>query len=154
MKTQYNSHKYILALPDRRSVNANGTSTDNGITFEVEDYGANPSTNERIIALKSIYGNYLAATECKNPSDPFDPQCDVTADRYNEEFEGAKFEVKHNQKNQYWFQTHWTLEDTLGRENPLYLKPYANGNLKGDGTRYDLRKWAKFTPECVEGIES
>jgi len=150
LKTQYSSHKYILALPDRRSVNANGTSTENGIIFEVEDYGANPSTNERIIALKSIYGNYLSASECKNPSDPSNPKCDVTADSNSAEIEGAKFEVKHNQKNQYWFQTHWTLNDTLGREKPLYLKPYSNGNLKGDGTRYDLRKWAKFTPECVE----
>merc|ERR1719312_1902434 len=150
LKTQYSSQNYILALPDGHGVNANGTSTEKGITFEVEDYGVNAATNERIIALKSVYGNYLSASECKNPSDPSDPQCDVTADSNNADDVGAKFEVKHNKKNQYWFQTHWTLKDTLGREKPLYLKPYSNGYLKGDGTRYDLRKWAKFTPECVE----
>ena len=106
LKTQYNSHKYIQALGDRRFVNVNGASTDKGIVFEVEDYGVNATTNARIIALKSIYGNYLSASECKNPSDPSDPKCDVTADSNSAEIEGAKFEVKHNQKNQYWFQTH------------------------------------------------
>merc|ERR1719334_2977974 len=60
LKSQYRDAKYLRALPDGHRVNANGTSYDHGIQFEVEDLGALPK-GARKIALKSIYGKYLTA---------------------------------------------------------------------------------------------
>ena len=148
LKTQYSSHKYIQALGDRRFVNVNGASTDAGIVFEVEDYGVNATTKARVIALKSIYKNYLSASECKNPTNPSNPECNVSA-HSSYVWNGAKFQVKHNKNNQYWFQTHWTHKDDSGKDIHLYLMPHTDGYLRGDGDQYDLRRWAKFTPECV-----
>ena len=66
-------------------------------------------------------------------------------------WKGAIFEVKHNANNRYWFKTAWKAESNE-KNVSRYLLPHTDGYIRGDGTRYDLRRWAKFTPECVEGI--
>ena len=145
LKTQYSDAKFIRALPDEHRVNANGTSADNGIQFEVEDLGALPK-GARKIALKSIYGKYLTAKKpAMGPLESY-PVSNVTA-HSTWLWKGAKFEVKHNANNLYWFKTAWKVDN-----KSRYLLPYTNGYIRGDGKATDLRRWAKFTPECVEGI--
>ena len=149
LKTQYSDAKYLRALPDQHRVNANGTSNDDGIQFEVEDLGALPK-GARKIALKSIYGKYLTAKRpAMGPLESY-PVSNVTA-HSTWLWKGAIFEVKHNANNLYWFKTAWKVE-SHGRNESRYLLPYTNGYIRGDGTVHDLRRWAKFTPECVEGI--
>ena len=149
LKTQYRDAKYLRALPDGHRVNANGTSNDHGIQFEVEDLGALPK-GARKIALKSVYGKYLTAKRpAMGPLESY-PVSNVTA-HSTWIWKGATFEVKHNANNLYWFKTAWTVESN-GRNESRYLLPYTNGYIRGDGTAHDLRRWAKFTPECVEGI--
>jgi len=148
LKTQYRDAKYLRALPDGHRVNANGTSNDHGIQFEVEDLGALPK-GARKIALKSIYGKYLTAKRpAMGPLESY-PVSNVTA-HSTWIWKGATFEVKHNANNLYWFKTAWQVESN-GRNESRYLLPYTNGYIRGDGTAHDLRRWAKFTPECVEG---
>merc|ERR1719334_1238780 len=149
LKTQYRDARYLRALPDQHRVNANGTSNDDGIQFEVEDLGALPR-GARKIALKSIYGKYLTAKRpAMGPLESY-PVSNVTA-HSTWIWKGATFEVKHNANNLYWFKTAWQVESN-GRNESRYLLPYTNGYIRGDGTSHDLRRWAKFTPECVEGF--
>merc|ERR1712186_172258 len=87
-----------------------------------------------------IYGKYMAAHEPSHePNFPY-PNYNVTAGS-TFLWKGAKFEVKHNSRNQYWFKTAFGL----------YLIGRTDGTLRGNGTQYELRRWAKFTPECIEG---
>ena len=145
LKTQYKDAKYLRALPDGYRVNANGTSDDNGIQFEVEDLGALPK-GARKIALKTIYGKYLAAKKpAMGPLESY-PVSNVSAPTTWRR-KGTVFEVKHNANNLYWFKTEWKVNN-----ESRYLLAYTNGYIRGDGDHNDLRRWAKFTPECVEGI--
>ena len=64
---------------------------------------------------------------------------------------GAIFAVKHDANNLYWFKTAWKVVSN-GMKLNLYLLPHTIGYIRGDGTDNDLRRYAKFTPECVEGI--
>jgi len=145
LKTQYSDAKYLRALPDGYRVNANGTSEDSGIQFEVEDLGALPK-GARKIALKTIYGKYLAAKKpAMGPLESY-PVSNVSAPTTWRR-KGTVFEVKHNANNLYWFKTEWKVNN-----QSRYLLPYTNGYIRGDGKHSDLRRWAKFTPECVEGV--
>ena len=132
---------YIQALPDKWRVNAEGTRGAKGTEFVVEDLGDSTTVSgAKTIALKSIYGKYMAAHEPSHePNFPY-PNYNVTAGS-TFLWKGAKFEVKHNSRNQYWFKTAFGL----------YLIGRTDGTLRGNGTQYELRRWAKFTPECIEG---
>merc|ERR1712061_753335 len=132
---------FIMALPDQWRVNAQGTQGAKGTEFVVEDLGDSTTVSgAKTIALKSIYGKYMAAHEPSHePNFPY-PNYNVTASS-TFLWKGAKFEVKHNSRNQYWFKTAFGL----------YLIGRTDGTLRGNGTQYELRRWAKFTPECIEG---
>merc|ERR1712179_133910 len=132
---------YNQALPDKWRVNAEGTRGAKGTEFVVEDLGDSTTVSgAKTIALKSIYGKYMAAHEPSHePNFPY-PNYNVTASS-TFLWKGAKFEVKHNSRNQYWFKTAFGL----------YLIGRTDGTLRGNGTQYELRRWAKFTPECIEG---
>ena len=149
LKTQYRDAKYLRALPDEHRVNANGTSNDDGIQFEVEDLGALPKGYRRI-ALKSVYGKYLTAMRPEMGPLEYYPVSNVTAQSIWL-WRGAIFAVKHDANNLYWFKTAWKVVSN-GRKLNLYLLPHTIGYIRGDGTDNDLRRYAKFTPECVEGI--
>merc|ERR1712179_530199 len=132
---------FIMALPDQWRVNAQGTQGDKGTQFVVEDLGdSHTVSGAKTIALKSIYGKYMAAHEPSHePNFPY-PNYNVTAGS-TFLWKGAKFEVKHNSRNQYWFKT------AFGR----YLIGRTDGTLRGNGTKVELMRWAKFTPECIDG---
>jgi len=151
LKTQYRDAKYLRALPDEHRVNANGTSNDDGIQFEVEDLGALPKGYRRI-ALKSVYGKYLTAMRPEMGPLEYYPVSNVTAQSIWL-WRGAIFAVKHDANNLYWFKTAWKVVSN-GRKLNLYLLPHTIGYIRGDGTDNDLRRYAKFTPECVEGFDA
>merc|ERR1719167_663368 len=133
LRTQYRDAKYLRALPDGHRVNANGTSNDHGIQFEVEDLQDLPK-GARKIALKSIYGKYLTAIRpAMGPIEPW-PVSNVTA-HSTWLWKGAIFEVKHNANNLYWFKTEWKVNN-----QSRYLLPYTNGYIRGDGKHGDLRR--------------
>ena len=137
-----------MALPDRWRVNANGQSPSQQDThFVVHDLGQSPKHRDaRMIALESIYGKYVTAVRPSNDTNFPYPNANVTA-ASTFIYYGDKFEVKHNNRNQYWFKT--AYKSPQGHSQ--YLIGRTDGTLRGNGTQYELRKWAKFTPYCVDG---
>ena len=104
-------------------------STDSGATFTVEDLGGNDET--RTIALKSIHGKWLVAYGSS-----------VSADATSLRTE-AKFEVKHNSKQQYWFKT--------ANDKYLYHKEENDGSIKQVDR---VSKYTKFYATCLPHSES
>jgi len=138
---------FIKALPDQWRVNANGASNERGTQFIVHDLGQSPTKRDaRMIALESIYGKYVTAVRPSNDTNFPYPNANVTA-ASTFIYYGDEFEVKHNNRNQYWFKT--AFKSPQGHSQ--YLIGRTDGTLRGNGTVGELRKWAKFTPHCVDG---
>ena len=138
---------FIKALPDQWRVKANGASNERGTQFIVHDLGQSPTKRDaRMIALESIYGKYVTAVRPSNDTNFPYPNANVTA-ASTFIYYGDKFEVKHNNRNQYWFKT--AFKSPQGHSQ--YLIGRTDGTLRGNGTVGELRKWAKFTPHCIDG---
>ena len=134
-------------MPDQWRVNANGDSHERGTQFVVHDLGPSPTKRDaRMIALESIYGKYVTAVRPSNDTNFPYPNANVTA-ASTFIYYGDKFEVKHNNRNQYWFKT--AFKSPQGHSQ--YLIGRTDGTLRGNGTVGELRKWAKFTPHCIDG---
>ena len=120
--------QYLVATSNNEAMVIGRTSTDSGATFTVEDLGGNDET--RTIALKSIHGKLLVA---------YRSSVSVDATSLRDE---AKFEVKHNSKQQYWFKT--------ANNKYLYHKNRNDGSFKQVSRP---SKYAKFYATCLPQSE-
>ena len=134
--------RYVVALPNDE-VACNGTTITKEAIFTLVDQGGELDKKwrrkTRTIGLKSVNGRWLVAYPT-----PDNITFHVAADGYNK-FIGKyqKFKVRHNDQNQFWFQT------PVANYQKRYLIGRPDGTLRGDATRHDLRRWAKFTLECM-----
>ena len=134
--------RYVVALPNDE-VACNGTTITKEAIFTLVDQGGAQDKKwrrkTRTIGLKSVNGRWLVAYPT-----PDNITFHVAADGYNK-FIGKlqKFKVRHNDQNQFWFQT------PVVNYQKRYLIARPDGTLSGNATRNDLRRWAKFTLECM-----
>ena len=136
--------RYVVTLPNDE-VACNGTTITKEAIFTLVDQGGaqdkkwRQKTETRTIGLKSVNGRWLVAYPTSD-----NITFHVAADGYNK-FIGKyqKFKVRHNDQNQFWFQT------PVVNYQKRYLIGRPDGTLSGDATRHDLRRWAKFTLECM-----